>query len=396
MRALTAVLVLAALVSPAASRAACPADANTQRFTAPGRYGVGVRTLKLVDTLRRTPAHNGEPGSPDRKLTTEVWYPAPSGDVTTAQRDAPLGDGGPFPLVVMSHGYLDTRLGEGVYARSLASRGFIVAAPDFPLSNGAAPGGPTLIDLANQPGDVSFVINTLVLLSRTPDTWLADGVNRRRIGAAGLSLGGLTTIQAVFDPAQRNGHIRAAAPLAPIGCFFTQAYYRASRRPLLVVQGDEDLILPFDQNGARVFSRSRSPGALVTLLRGTHTGFSGFITAPSPVSYDTTLGCPALGDVTQQGGDAKTFVRLLGGPGIGIDATGCMLPCQGKSPSHPPMVAQRQHDLTTAALNAFFEATFKHSRDARCFLAEGLAAENADVRVETRAGGSSRRHRGGS
>ena len=391
MRALTAVLVLAVLASPATARAACPADVTTERFTAPGRYGVGVRTLRLVDTLRRTPPHNGEPGSPERKLTTEVWYPAPSGDVSQPQRDAPLGDGGPFPLVVMSHGYLDSRLGEAVYTRSLASRGFVVAAPDFPLSNGGAPGGPTLIDLPNQPGDVSFVINTLTLLSRTPGTWLTDGVNRRRIGAAGLSLGGLTTIESVFEPAQRNGRIRAAAALAPIGCFFTQAYYRAAHRPLLVVQGDEDLILPIEQNGARVFERSRSPATFVTLLRGTHTGFSSFITAPSPASYDAALGCPALGDITQQGGDAQTFLRLLGEPSIGIDGTGCMLPCLGEAPAHPPMVGQRQHDLTTAALNAFFEATFKHSRDARCFLADGLAAENADVRVETRAGPSPRR-----
>jgi hypothetical protein len=109
------------------------------------------------------------------------------------------------------------------------------------------------------------------------------------------------------------------------------------------------------------------------------------------VSYDAALGCPALGDVTQQGGDAKTFLRLLDGPSVGVDGTGCMLPCLGAAPAHPPMVGQRQHELTTAALNAFFEATFKHSRDARCFLADGLEAENADVHVETRSGPSSRR-----
>ena len=105
MRALTAVMVLAAATMAAPTRAACPPDATTQRFAAPGQYGVGVRTLKLVDTLRRTPPHYAEPGAPERKLTTEIWYPAPSGDVTTAQRDAPLNDGGPFPLIIMSHGY---------------------------------------------------------------------------------------------------------------------------------------------------------------------------------------------------------------------------------------------------------------------------------------------------
>jgi hypothetical protein len=46
------------------------------------------------------------------------------------------------------------------------------------------------------------------------------------------------------------------------------------------------------------------------------------------------------------------------------------------------MQALRQHDLTTAAITAFFDATLRRSRRARCFLERGLAGENTDVRVE--------------
>jgi hypothetical protein len=46
------------------------------------------------------------------------------------------------------------------------------------------------------------------------------------------------------------------------------------------------------------------------------------------------------------------------------------------------MQATRQHDLTQASVVAFFESTFRGSRAAGCLLRRGLAAENADVRVE--------------
>jgi len=71
----------------------------------------------------------------------------------------------------------------------------------------------------------------------------------------------------------------------------------------------------------------------------------------------------------------------LGGPEVGIDGAGCALPCQSPLPANPPMQADRQHRLTRAVVTAFFDATFKHSHAARCFLRHGLAAENPDVMV---------------
>jgi hypothetical protein len=50
------------------------------------------------------------------------------------------------------------------------------------------------------------------------------------------------------------------------------------------------------------------------------------------------------------------------------------------------MPAVRQPDLTRAAGAAFFEAALERPKAARCFLREGLAAENDDVRVETARG----------
>ena len=66
-------MLLGALVLlPPAVGARCPNGSATGAFVAPGSFGVGERTLDLVDATRTTPAHGDIPGKPDRTLTTEV------------------------------------------------------------------------------------------------------------------------------------------------------------------------------------------------------------------------------------------------------------------------------------------------------------------------------------
>ena len=131
VRALAA--LIAVLLVPSLASAHCPTGSATAAFLEPGRYGIGVRTLPLVDTSRPAPAHGTIAALPSRTLTTEIWYP------TAPHTGALLRDGaaarGRFPLVLSSHGYSDTRTGEAYVAEALASRGYVVAAPDFPLTN---------------------------------------------------------------------------------------------------------------------------------------------------------------------------------------------------------------------------------------------------------------------
>jgi predicted dienelactone hydrolase len=366
---------------PAVVQARCPAAATTASFTAPGKFGVGVRTITLVDASRPTPPHADQPGAATRTLVTEVWYPT-TADGETAVRDAAIAPGR-FPLLINSHGLLDNRLGETYYATALASRGFVVASADYPLTNGNAPGGPWLEDLQNQPGDVRFLIDVLTKGALPEVSWLARHVNRRRVGAVGLSLGGATTALVSFHPTLRDPRIRAALGLATAGaCAITERFFRETRIPFLLLHGDQDLIVPYELNARRAFDLSRSRRQLVTLVNGTHTAFSGFITFPRPTSYDA-LGCLVLGDISGWGDP----LAGLGSIADGIDpaAVSCVQPCLLPAPTDPPMQATRQHELTRAVVVAFFESTLGHGRAAaRCYLNEVLAAENADVRVETR------------
>jgi predicted dienelactone hydrolase len=134
--------LFAALLHASVARAGCPRGVDTAAFLEPGRYGVGVRTLALVDTSRPTAAHGDVPAAPSRTLTTEVWYPT-APHTGAAARDATAAHGR-FPVVLSSHGYSDVRTGEAYIAEALASRGYVVAAPQFPLTSlSSAPRDPS-------------------------------------------------------------------------------------------------------------------------------------------------------------------------------------------------------------------------------------------------------------
>jgi len=369
----TSALAVLLLLMPFAASARCPAQAAANAFLGAGPFGVGVRTLTLVDTSRPTPPRGSEPGTSERTLITEVWYPIAQGGLTPL-RDAPVAAGSPLPLVVDSPGLIDYREGRSYYAIALASRGYVVASPDFPVTGGRAPGNHDIRDVANQPGDVSFVIDDLL----RREEWLHDRIARRRIGVSGYSLGGLTTLLVTFDRDLRDQRVRAALAIAPVACPLTRRFYRTARVPLLVLQGDQDLLAPYATNGLRAFDRSRRPHELVTLADASHTTFSGFVTWPSSTSYDTQ-GCAPVSRAL-----AGDPFAVLGGASDGVDTSGCGPPCAGPAPGNPPMQPARQHTITTAAVTAFFEATLKHSRAARCFLSDRFATEYPDVTTATR------------
>ena len=382
LRVSVSILALGLVAAAPAFARKCPADATTAAFLAPGPYAVGVRSLTFVDSTRQTPAHASLPALPSRTLPTQVWYPAqaPAGAAPVA--NAPLAAGGPFPFVASSHGLGEVNVGEAYLAIALARRGFVVAAPTFPLTNIAAPGGFDLVDAVNQPGDVRFVIDQMLALS-DGDGWLAGGIDRRRIGAQGLSFGGLTTLLVSYNPTLRDRRIRAAFAMAPASCTLSRKTL-SPRPPLLLIDGTQDLITPIDQNAGRNFLHARMPRTLITLAGATHTAFSGLVSADSTANYDAALGCTFVANITQQ--QVDDVIAAFGPAAAGIDTTGCDLPCRGPVPPGPPMQASRQHELTQAAGTAFFQEQLQKSHAARCFLRKALAAENPEVTVARRGG----------
>jgi predicted dienelactone hydrolase len=380
MRRLAALAPVLLLMARFGHAAPCPTTGAA--YAARGTHAIGVRTLTLVDTSRPTSPNGTYPGAPSRTVVTEVWYPTDGPPSTTPVRDAPFASsGGPFPLIVSSHGFLDSRVGEAYVTEHLASRGFVIAAPDYPLSNGRAPGGATVTDLANQPGDVRFVIDQMLATFGAP-------VDAARIGATGLSLGGSTTLLATFHPTFRDPRIGAALPIAPGGCFFTKRFFRTTKTPLLILHGDDDLLVTARQNATRPFRLARGPHAVVLLRGGSHTGFSQFATAFPGTIHPDCIGCAAIAS----GGIAgDTVIPGLGGrsEGVEVNPDRCAAPCEAPLPCAPnptrqALAAARQHELTRIIAAAFFDATLKDDTEADCFVRRGLKKETSEVVVRSR------------
>jgi fermentation-respiration switch protein FrsA (DUF1100 family) len=228
--------------APVTSSSAPP----TTRPPAPP-FALASATLSLVDVSRPTVSH-GRTVAASRKLTTLVWYPAVSGR---------------WPLIVFAHGY---DVGPQTYLHLLqvwAEAGFVVAAPEFPLTD-AAVAGANLDenDLDQQPGDVRFVITTLL----TPSSPMAGRIDPARIGVAGHSDGGETALAVGFLPGQTDWRVKA------VMAFSVQLIPGQPARPglpLLVAQGDHDTTNP-PVWGRAVYDQAASPRWLLWLAGAGH------------------------------------------------------------------------------------------------------------------------------
>jgi predicted dienelactone hydrolase len=348
---------------------ACGSDPRTTAgYVAAGSHGIGLRNFTFVDSSRPTMANHDYSGAPTRTLPVDVWYPsATAGGPTRDDAVAP----GRWPLVIHSHGFMDNRKGEGYLGEHLASWGYVVAALDYPLSNGGAPGGPTVRDTPNQPGDLSFVIDSLLA-----DPTLGPAIDPARIGASGLSLGGLTTLLATFHPRFRDARIKAALAMAPPACMLTSAFYQTAKVPLMLVHGDDDVLVVPTENSVRAFERAQDPRELVLLKRGSHTGFSGYASLFDQTMHFDRIGCTAIAGSV----DVTSFDGLgTEAEGISADPSVCPAPCT-QPPTDPPLGADRQHDLTQAIALAFFDG-WLHGDHASLKWVEGALAHEKDVTV---------------
>ncbi len=213
-------------------------------------YALAGATLHLVDTSRPTVSH-GRTVASTRSLTTLVWYPA-----------AP----GRWPLVVFAHGY---RVGPETYlhlCQVWAAAGYVVAAPEFPLTDPAVAGvALDEGDIVQQPADVRFVITALL----DPAGPLATIIDPARIGVAGHSDGGETVLAVGYLPGQTDPRVKAVIalsvqPLPPPG-----PLSRPGGLPLLVGQGDRDTINP-PARGQAVYDQAGPPRWFLGLKGADH------------------------------------------------------------------------------------------------------------------------------
>ena len=345
-----------------------------------GAAGIGVTTVVYEDGSRPTMANRTYPGSPTRRLVTEIWYPTSATTSAVPMRDAALAAvGRPFPLVMYSHGFASFRTEGGTLARHLASYGYIVVAPDFPLTNLLAPGGPNEADVTEQPLDVRFLLDqVLARSSDAEDEWFG-AIDAERIGVAGLSLGGLTTLLTAFDPVLRDPRVRTVAAIAPAACPLTEEFFHTTQLPLLILAGDIDAILPYEQNARAAYACAQPPKYLVTIHGGTHTGFADAGAAFERENNADYASCTALAG---GGSDDMQLDAFIEGSAAGTEPADCPPRCSGPRPLPRGIRPSRQRLLRVLTVFPFLQATLRGDDSARRFVEETLVQENAELAVQ--------------
>jgi len=346
---------------------ALDAASMTAGYAGRGPFGAGVTTIDLVDTSRGTAENREAPALAERRLPVEVWYPAAPGVSAPEARDVPLADAGPYPLVVFAHGFSSFRRQSATFAQHLASHGYVVASPDFPESNIAAPGGPRLQTVLEQPDDVSFVIDELLARGEMPDGLLAGAIDPDRIGMSGHSLGGMTAMLTGYGTTA-DPRVRAIVPISPPGCMLGDDRTEGPATPTMVIGGSRELIVaPSSIHDA--YERAGVPKYYVEVIGADHARFGDFDIT------DEELGDfvdeASRGDLTE---DANAIA----------DATGADLSaCEegGAPPGDALITGERQRELMRIAATPFLDAYVRDDAMAMRFLHEALPSL-AGVRVE--------------
>lgn len=178
------------------------------------------------------------------------------------------------PLILFHHGFLLAADMYRSYGEHLASHGFVVAMPTFPMNF-------LTVDHAKLAVDVRFILDTCLSMNLDPASTLYGRIDPTRIGSSGHSLGGkLSLLEAATDP-----RISAIAVLDPVDTgnpifenprkFPSVAPERMSEIsvPLLIVGAELGKVLvtfspcaPEDNNYQRFFEAANPPAIEITQL----------------------------------------------------------------------------------------------------------------------------------
>ena len=236
--------------------------------------GVGYFEGTYIDHQRPTPRSGGDPASGSRALRTLVLYPAAVDGEATDPVEGALPAGGPYPLVLFAHGLSGYPEWQLEFLGALAAGGNVVIAPEFPRTSGFNPGGADAADTGSQPGDLSFLIDTVIDLAADPQWLLAGMVDEGRIAAVGHSNGAVTVYGIGANSCCRDERIDAVVAIAGPPAPFEGEYDFTATPPMLLVHGTEDTAILYETSPV-VFNQISAAKGLLTLEGGDHGSWLG-------------------------------------------------------------------------------------------------------------------------
>ena len=324
---------------------------DTIRYDAPelapyGKFNIGVKTLQFVNPrqLDIVKAKAGEPIPVyNRPLTAEVWYPAKPvpnqahvGQYRAITRDgktevtlygmavrdaAPDTSAGPYPLLIISHGYPGNRFLLSHLGENLSSKGYVVVSIDHTDSTYSDQATVTSSFL-NRPLDQLFVLNEIARLNTNDAGGTLNGmVNADTTALIGYSMGGYGVVNtigggfsaaAVANPAgvpqgalairqagnpayvaSMDKRIKAAVAFAPWGWnygFWDAAGLAGIKTPVMFIAGSVDDVAGYSPGVRNIFEGAvNAPRFLLTFENANHSAG-----APMPAPKETWLPVPTL------------------------------------------------------------------------------------------------------
>lgn len=290
--------------TPTPSPSATPSPTPTQPTAYPvGTFTVQTTSVTFVDPSRGTMARGARSATNERTLLTNVRYPT-GGPAT-----------GPFPVVVFAEGFNISAEPYAPLLDDLASRGYVVAAPEFPMASTIYPGPASQADLDNEPGDVSFVLTQLLALADTSGP-LHGLLDSRRCAVMGHSDGAAVAAVLGYDPTFRDRRFSAAVILSGQAGDITRTNLEDSP-PLLVAHGTADEINPYPI-GQELYAAVAPPHHLLTIAGGRH--LQPFTSDPIRPSVSAVIA--AFLDAHVQGlpGAAATLESAGNAPGLSLQS----------------------------------------------------------------------------
>ncbi|MBU6402565.1 MAG: hypothetical protein KGS61_19780, partial [Verrucomicrobia bacterium] len=182
--------------------------------------------------------------------------------------------GGPYPVLLFSHGLCDSRHFHSQVAEELASHGYVVIAPDHTDCFGTDfPGGPYLvgtsstdpsaIDYPNRFKDFQFLLDELTHL-QAEDPLLAGRLDLSRVGIYGMSAGGMTA-----EMCRRDDRLKCVALLDAVCCLQLPA--SGLQKPFLEMNAPGD---PCLSTGAWLFTNAVTNATSLMIRNSIHQTFT--------------------------------------------------------------------------------------------------------------------------
>ena len=204
--------IFAMLLAALGARTAAAATVGERHLTA-HEASATLRNASHADYLRITVWYPAAPGAVEAPL--EVGPPGrPNFTSGSAARDAPFEDARPRPAILFSHAFGGSARIMRWFGTALARHGYVVVAVDHPRNNGRDPmtiGGALLY--WERPGDLAAALETVKSYSS-----LSPHLDLDRLGVAGFSAGGFTSLVEAGALSIFNAFRIFAPPILPMAC----------------------------------------------------------------------------------------------------------------------------------------------------------------------------------